>query len=80
MDNEAVVTLHLQPSALALVLWSYFIAIHRRFWRMSLCLARACSTSVAAIASYQAEFLAHVRRRAYWTTHKTLIGAGLVKV
>ncbi len=67
----------LVSAALALLLWSYFIAIHRRFWRMSLWRAGALYV-VAAIASYQLSFwLMYVV--GYWTT-KALIAAGLVKV
>jgi hypothetical protein len=67
----------LLSAALALVLWSYFIAIHRRFWRMSLWRAGALYV-VAAIASNQLSFLL-MYVVGYWTT-KTLIAAGLVKV
>jgi hypothetical protein len=40
---------------LALLLWAYFIAIHRRFWRMSLWRAGALYV-VAALSSYQVSF------------------------
>ena len=46
---------------LALLLWAYFIAIHRRFWRMSLWRAGALYV-VAALVSYRVSFwLMYVR-------------------
>lgn len=61
--------------ALSLTLWAYFIAVHRRFWRMPLWKAGVLYV-VAAVVSYQLS---------YWTmfyvgqwTRDTLLAAGLI--
>jgi hypothetical protein len=63
--------------ALSLLIWAYFIAIHKRFWHMSVWKAGALY-SVASLGSYQA---------AYWVMYYVgyyvaviLIGAGVVTV
>jgi hypothetical protein len=63
--------------ALALILWAYFIAIHRRFWHMSLLRAGTLYV-VAAIASYQLSYWA-MYFVGYWTA-AALIAAGVVTV
>jgi len=67
----------LVSAALALVLWSYFIAIHKRFWNMSVWRAGALYVA-AALCSYQLSFwLMYVV--GYWTT-AMLIAVGVVTV
>jgi hypothetical protein len=63
--------------ALTLLIWGYFIAIHKRFWNMSVWKAGALY-SAASMASYQA---------AYWVMYFVgyyialiLVGAGVVTV
>ena len=63
--------------AVSLLIWAYFIAIHKRFWNMSVWKAGALY-SIASLASYQA---------AYWAMYfvgyfvaGVLIGAGVVTV
>jgi hypothetical protein len=63
--------------ALALVLWSYFIAIHRRFWHMPLWKAGVLYI-VAAISSYQLSYWL-MYFVGYWTA-AVLIAAGVVTV
>jgi hypothetical protein len=63
--------------ATSLLLWAYFIAIHRRFWRMSLPKA-GILYSIAAIASYKIGFWL-MYFVGYWTAF-VLIRAGIVSV
>jgi hypothetical protein len=67
----------LVSAALALVLWGYFIAIHRRFWHMSLWKAGALYV-VAAITSYQLSFWL-MYFVGYWTA-AALVAVGVVSV
>jgi hypothetical protein len=67
----------LLAAALTLVLWGYFIAIHRRFWRMSVWRAGALY-SVASITSYHLSYWL-MYFVGYWTA-AILVGAGVVTV
>lgn len=63
--------------ATSLLIWAYFIAIHRRFWRMSIWRAGLLYT-VAAITSYQLGFWV-MYFVGYWSAY-LLIQAGIVTV
>ena len=63
--------------SLALLLWAYFIAIHRRFWRMSLWRAGALYV-VAALSSYQISYW--LMYGVGFVTARVLIAAGIVTV
>lgn len=63
--------------ALSVLMWVYFIAIHRRFWKMPLWKAGILYTLVAVAAS-QAGYLA-MYQVGYWLTYY-LIQAGVVTV
>lgn len=64
-------------AALTLAVWAYFIAIHRRFWRMSVWRAGALY-SVASISSYHLSYWL-MYFVGYWTA-AILVGAGVVTV
>ena len=64
-------------TALALLLWTYFIVIHRHFWRMSLWRAGALYV-VAALLSYQISFWLMFGVSALG--RDVLVGAGVVTV
>lgn len=63
--------------AASLLIWAYFIAIHRRFWRMALWKA-GLLYMVAALTSYQLGYLL-MFHAGYWVTF-LLIRAGVVTV
>ena len=64
-------------TALALLLWSYFIAIHRRFWHMSLWKAAALYVVVALSSSQIAFWLMFVVSA---FGREVLVAAGIVTV
>lgn len=61
----------------SILIWAYFIAIHRRFWNMALWKAGALYTAVALVAN-QAGYYA-MYQFGYWVTYY-LIQAGVVTV
>jgi hypothetical protein len=72
-----VAPLTLLSTALALVFWAYFIAVHRRFWHMSLWRAGVLYF-VAAVSSYQISYW--LMYGVGFVTARVLVAAGIVTV
>ena len=75
--EQSLAPLTLLSTALALVFWAYFIAVHRRFWRMSVWRAGVLYF-VAAVSSYQISYW--LMYGVGFVTARVLIAAGIVTV
>src|SRR5690606_27189393 len=74
LDTTAGAAFFLLSFGLSLVMWAYFVAIHRRFWRVPLWKA-VLLYAVAAIASYQSSY-ALMYQVGYYTA-AALVGWGV---
>ena len=75
--EQSLAPLTLLSTALAALFWAYFIAVHRRFWRMSLWRAGVLYF-VAAVSSYQISYW--LMYGVGFVTARVLIAAGIVTV
>ena len=75
--EQSLAPLTLLSTALALVFWAYFIAVHRRFWRMSVWRAGVLYF-VAAVSSYQISYW--LMYGVGFVTARVLVAAGIVTV